>query len=153
VANDRVRPAPIPRDIQEGIILAPRVEPKSHEEVAEYVIDRLVEHGKSPDDEIVVRVRWAGYSDEDEMCEKAEDLPSELCALPGGRAWVKDSLLLLRLFDLAVAFFSLLSSSKSPSSGDISKYERPTMAYSKAALQVSPIEISCGSALRRSNRN
>jgi hypothetical protein len=105
VANDRVSPAPIPRDLPEGIILAPRVETKSHEEGAEYAIDGLVEHGKSPDDEIVVRVRWAGSSDENDTWEKAKDLPSELCALPGGRAWVKDSLFLLRLFDLAGAFF------------------------------------------------
>jgi hypothetical protein len=54
------------------------VEPKSPEEGAEYVIDRLVGPGKSPDDEIVLRVRWAGYSDENDTWEKAEDLPSEL---------------------------------------------------------------------------
>jgi Chromo (CHRromatin Organisation MOdifier) domain len=78
VANDRVRTAPIQRDLPEGLILSPRAEPNSPEEGAEYVIDRLVGHGNSPDDEIAVRVRWAGYSDEDDTWEKAEDLPSEL---------------------------------------------------------------------------
>jgi hypothetical protein len=95
VANDRVRPAPIPRDLLEGIILAPRVEPKSPEEGAEYIIDRLVGHGKSPDDEIVLLVRWAGYSDEDDMWEKAEDLPSELV-----RAYAKRNKLPLSDFGL-----------------------------------------------------
>jgi Chromo (CHRromatin Organisation MOdifier) domain len=95
VANDRVRPAPIPRDLPEGIILAPRVEPSSPEEGAEYVIDRLVGHGKSPDDEIVLRVRWAGYSDEDDTWEKAEDLPSELV-----RAYAKRKKLPLSDFGL-----------------------------------------------------
>jgi Chromo (CHRromatin Organisation MOdifier) domain len=95
VANDRVRPAPIPRDLPEGIILAPRVEPSSPGEGAEYVIDRLVGHGKSPDDEIVLRVRWAGYSDEDDTWEKAEDLPSELV-----RAYAKRKKLPLSDFGL-----------------------------------------------------
>jgi Chromo (CHRromatin Organisation MOdifier) domain len=73
------------------------VEPKSPEEGAEYVIDRLEGHGMTPDDEIVVRVRWAGYSYEDDTWEKTEDLPSKLV-----RAYTKRKKLIGPLSDLGL---------------------------------------------------
>ena len=78
VANDRVRPAPVPRDLPEGIILAPPVVQTTPEEGAEYVIERLVSHGRSPNGDVVIRVRWAGYSEADDTWEKIEDLPPNL---------------------------------------------------------------------------
>jgi hypothetical protein len=78
VANDRVRPAPVPRDLPEGIILAPPVVQTTPEEGAEYVVERLLSHGRSTNDEMVIRVRWAGYSEADDSWEKAEYLPLNL---------------------------------------------------------------------------
>ena len=48
------------------------------EEGAEYVIERLVSHGRSPNGDVVIRVRWAGYSEADDTWKKIEDLPPNL---------------------------------------------------------------------------
>ena len=75
VANDRVRPAPVPRDLPEGVIMAPDSTPDGPEEGAEYVIDRVVGHGMSEENEVILRIRWTGYSDEEDTWERASDLP------------------------------------------------------------------------------
>jgi Chromo (CHRromatin Organisation MOdifier) domain len=74
VANNRVHPAPVPRDLPEGIILAPQIVPKTPEEGTEYVVERLMSYGRSTNDEVLIRVRWAGYSEADDTWEKADDV-------------------------------------------------------------------------------
>jgi transposase InsO family protein len=78
VANDRVRPAPIPRDLPEGVILTPQAVPTVPDEGTKYVIDRIVSHGRSENDEVIMRVRWSGYSDADDTWERVDDLPREI---------------------------------------------------------------------------
>jgi Chromo (CHRromatin Organisation MOdifier) domain len=78
VANDRVRPAPIRRDLPEGVILTPQAVPTVPDEGTKYVIDRIVSHGRSENDEVIMRVRWSGYSDADDTWERVDDLPREI---------------------------------------------------------------------------
>ena len=105
VANDRVRPAPVPRDLPEGIILAPPVVQTTPEEGAEYVIERLVSHGRSPNGDVVIRVRWAGYSEADDTWEKIEDLPPNLV-----KAYAKrKKLSLSELESLLPVWYNILS--------------------------------------------
>jgi hypothetical protein len=78
VANDRVRPAPIPRDLPEGVIIAPQTLPTVPKEGVEYVIDRIITHVRSKNDEVTMRVIWSGYSEADDTFERAEDLPKEI---------------------------------------------------------------------------
>jgi hypothetical protein len=77
-ANERVPPAPIPRDFPEGVILTPQAVPTVPDEGTEYVIDRIVSHGRSENDEVIMWVRWSGYSDADDTWERVEDLPREI---------------------------------------------------------------------------
>ena len=42
------------------------------------MIDRIVSHGRSENDEVIMRVRWSGYSDADDTWERVEDLPLEI---------------------------------------------------------------------------
>jgi hypothetical protein len=43
-----------------------------------YVIDHIVSHGRSENDEVIMRVRWSGYYDADDIWERVEDLPREI---------------------------------------------------------------------------
>jgi transposase InsO family protein len=66
VPRDRVKPAPMPRDLppEYRIGHTPLAEPFDNQ--TEFVIERLISHGKNDEGKWIVRVRWAGYrSDED----------------------------------------------------------------------------------------
>jgi hypothetical protein len=51
------------------------VDPGSTRSTEEYVIDRLVDEGLDPKGRTIYRVRWLGYSVEEDTWELAEHLP------------------------------------------------------------------------------
>jgi hypothetical protein len=74
-----VRPAPVSRDLPDEVNLVPPPEkpPRSAPDPVEYVIDRIVSHGRAEDDEQIARVRWAGYDSNDDTWELTRNLPEE----------------------------------------------------------------------------
>jgi Chromo (CHRromatin Organisation MOdifier) domain len=78
VPSDRVKPAPSPRDLTSRIPSGPKPERPQEDDATEYVIERVISHGRSESGEFVVRVRWAGYGSTDDTWEKAADMPNEV---------------------------------------------------------------------------
>ena len=76
VAGDRVRPAPIPKDLPEGVLVPlPRAETETGPENVQYVIERILSHGRDEMGTPIARVRWAGYTDADDTWEPVSALP------------------------------------------------------------------------------
>jgi Integrase core domain len=80
VSGDRVRPAPMPRDFPAEVkLLPPPVECSTETpDTTQYVIDRIISHGRNEDGEAIARIRWAGYNDDDDTWERCIDLPHEV---------------------------------------------------------------------------
>jgi Chromo (CHRromatin Organisation MOdifier) domain len=75
-----VRPAPTPRDFPAEVKLLPPLVECSTEtpDTTQYVIDRIISHGRNEDGEAIARIRWAGYNDDDDTWERCIDLPHEV---------------------------------------------------------------------------
>jgi hypothetical protein len=78
VPSDRVKPAPMPRDLPPEFRLGRPGPEEEEDEAIEYVIERLVSHGIDEEGNVIVRVRWAGYGSEKDTWEMASNLPAEL---------------------------------------------------------------------------
>ena len=80
VAGDRVRPAPVPRDLPVEVTLPPPPAELQEEapNATQYVIDRIISHGRDDNGEAIARIRWAGYDDKDDTWERCRDLPVEV---------------------------------------------------------------------------
>jgi Chromo (CHRromatin Organisation MOdifier) domain len=75
VASDRVKPAPFLRDLPYGVALPqPRSDPDD-EVATEYVVERIVSHGRDENGKVIVRVRWAGYDSSDDTWEDPYMMP------------------------------------------------------------------------------
>jgi Chromo (CHRromatin Organisation MOdifier) domain len=70
-----VKPAPFPRDLTLRIPPGAKPERPQEDDTTEYVIERVISHGRSESGELVVRVRWAGYESTDDTWEKATYMP------------------------------------------------------------------------------
>jgi hypothetical protein len=73
VSSDRVTIAPYPVDLAEPIPLSTRAvgasEKTEEDDVTEWVIERVMSHGKLDDGTQVVKIRWHGYTEaEDTWC-------------------------------------------------------------------------------------
>jgi Chromo (CHRromatin Organisation MOdifier) domain len=77
VPSDRVKPAPYPRDLPAHSPAAARPTNLSEEDANEYVIERVISHGRNESGDLIVRVRWAGYGSSDDTWERPQDLPNE----------------------------------------------------------------------------
>jgi Chromo (CHRromatin Organisation MOdifier) domain len=82
---DRVIRAPSIRDLPSGVeVLPPRKKiaqskrAQTMETDDEFVIERLISHGEAEDGKMLIRVRWAGYSNNDDTWEPAENIPHQL---------------------------------------------------------------------------
>jgi transposase InsO family protein len=78
VASDRVKPAPYPRDLPLGWSPVTRMADQAEEDTTEYVVDRIVSHGRNAESKVVARVRWAGYDSADDTWEDPRLLPSAI---------------------------------------------------------------------------
>lgn len=80
IGSDRVTKAPIPCDLEAPLPLFSRArgdkEVKlAQEEYQEFVVDRIVSHGRSSSDEHFVRVRWHGFKPSAETWEPTGGIP------------------------------------------------------------------------------
>jgi hypothetical protein len=80
VAGDRIRPAPVPRDLPgEVSLVPPPANPTSSApDTVEYVIDRIFSHARAEDGEPIARVRWAGYDSVEYTWDLTKHLPEEV---------------------------------------------------------------------------
>jgi hypothetical protein len=62
----------------------------------EFVIERLISHGEAEDGKKLIRVRWAGYSNNDDTWEPAENIPHQLIRRYAKRKKVEPALFGLR---------------------------------------------------------
>jgi hypothetical protein len=87
VAGDRVRPAPVPRDLPGEVrLVPPPANPTSSApDTVEYVIDRIVSHVRAEDGEPIARVRWAGYDSGDDTRELTKHITEEVLKKYAGR--------------------------------------------------------------------
>jgi hypothetical protein len=74
VPSDLLNPAPYPGDLPPHYPARPQPIQQYEEDATEYVIERVIAHGRNENGDLVVRIRWAGYGSSDETWERPQDL-------------------------------------------------------------------------------
>jgi hypothetical protein len=79
VSSDRVTTMPYPVDFSDPLPLSTRAvgawEENEVDDVTEWVIERVMSHGKLDDGTQVVKIRWLGYTEAEDTWEPAFQIP------------------------------------------------------------------------------